>query len=62
MISEIIASGIQVIRNFFSSISQIYVFIFLIKPLQNLSVLKRVGDEKKTEWAHHFIKVGLDGK
>ncbi|CAF1056302.1 unnamed protein product [Adineta ricciae] len=31
-----------------------------IQPLQNLSVLKRVGDEKKAEWAHHFIKVGLD--
>ncbi|CAF5147470.1 unnamed protein product [Rotaria sp. Silwood1] len=33
-----------------------------IQPLQNLTVLKRVGDEKKGEWAHHFIKVGLDGK
>ncbi|CAF4785983.1 unnamed protein product [Rotaria sp. Silwood1] len=31
-----------------------------IQPLQNLTVLKRVGDEKKGEWAHHFIKVGLD--
>lgn len=29
--------------------------------MQNLSVLKRVGDEKKAEWAHHYIKVGLDG-
>ncbi|CAF1147198.1 unnamed protein product [Adineta steineri] len=31
-----------------------------IQPLQNNSVLKRVGEEKKTEWAHDFIKNGLD--
>jgi hypothetical protein len=37
-------------------------FVFFTKPLHNLSVLKRVGEEKKAEWAHHFIKVGLDGK
>ncbi|CAF1000100.1 unnamed protein product [Rotaria sordida] len=33
-----------------------------IQPLQNLSVLKRVGDEKKVEWTRHYIKIGLDGK
>jgi maleylacetoacetate isomerase len=33
-----------------------------MKPLQNMSVLKRVGEEKKAEWAHHYIKIGLDGK
>jgi hypothetical protein len=33
-----------------------------MKPLQNLNVLKRIGEEKKAEWAHHYIKVGLDGK
>ncbi|CAF1465761.1 unnamed protein product [Rotaria sordida] len=31
-----------------------------IQPLQNLTVLKRVGEEKKVEWAHDFIKVGLN--
>jgi hypothetical protein len=30
--------------------------------LQNMNVLKRIGEEKKAEWAHHYIKVGLDGK
>ncbi|CAF2754971.1 unnamed protein product [Rotaria sp. Silwood2] len=33
-----------------------------IYPLQNLSVLKRIGDEKKVEWARHYIKIDLDGK
>jgi maleylacetoacetate isomerase len=33
-----------------------------MKPLQNTSVLKRVGEEKKAEWAHDYIKLGLDGK
>jgi hypothetical protein len=30
--------------------------------LQNLSVLKRIGEEKKAEWVQHYIKAGLDGK
>jgi maleylacetoacetate isomerase len=30
-----------------------------IQPVQNLRVLKYVGDEKKTEWARHWISVGL---
>ncbi|CAF3030416.1 unnamed protein product [Rotaria sp. Silwood2] len=30
-----------------------------IQPLQKLSVLKRVGEEKNAEWAHDFIKLGL---
>ncbi|CAF2886816.1 unnamed protein product [Rotaria sp. Silwood2] len=30
-----------------------------IQPLQNLKVLKRVGEDKKTEWAHDFVKAGL---
>ena len=37
-------------------------FCVHVKPVQNTSVLKRVGEEKKAEWAHHFIKTGLDGK
>jgi len=37
-------------------------FFFVLKPLQNVSVLKRVGHDKKAEWARHYIKVGLDGK
>jgi len=60
MISEIIGSGIQVC--IFSCIRDVYRIRFFTKPLHNLSVLKRVGEEKKAEWAHHFIKVGLDGK
>jgi len=36
--------------------------ILILKPLQNLSVLKRVGDEKKAAWARDYIKAGLDGK
>ncbi|UJR30708.1 hypothetical protein I4U23_018228 [Adineta vaga] len=55
MISEIIASGIQVFL--FLPIS---FHSFSLKPLQNLSVLKRVGEEKKVAWAHDFIKIGLD--
>ncbi|XP_032883392.1 maleylacetoacetate isomerase isoform X2 [Amblyraja radiata] len=30
-----------------------------IQPLQNLCVLQRVGEEKKLEWAQHFIANGL---
>jgi len=62
MISEIIASGIQVIFNYFILLIIIIYFFFHIKPLQNLNVLKRIGEEKKDEWAHHYIEVGLDGK
>lgn len=33
-----------------------------IQPLQNMAVLERIGDEKKSmDWAQHFIKRGLDG-
>jgi hypothetical protein len=63
MISEIIASGIQVIfRHFFQCFIIVIDCSLFVKPLQNLSVLKRIGDEKKSEWARHYIKVGLDGK
>jgi maleylacetoacetate isomerase len=30
-----------------------------IQPLQNLSVLQRIGDEKKMEWAHDMIQKGM---
>ncbi|XP_062901834.1 maleylacetoacetate isomerase isoform X1 [Mobula hypostoma] len=30
-----------------------------IQPLQNLGVLQRVGEEKKLDWARHFIINGL---
>lgn len=33
-----------------------------IQTLQNLSVLKHVGDEKKVEWAKHYINKGFVGK
>ena len=32
-----------------------------IQPLQNLKVLYFVGEEKKTEWAQHWIKRGFIG-
>jgi hypothetical protein len=62
MISEIIASGIQVIFGQFFRCSSLQFIFLCLKPLQNVSVLKRVGDDKKAEWARHYIKVGLDGK
>ncbi|CAF1398829.1 unnamed protein product [Rotaria magnacalcarata] len=31
-----------------------------IQPMQNISVLKRVGEDKKVDWARHYIKTGLD--
>lgn len=31
-----------------------------IQPLQNLSVLKRVGEEKKQEWAQYYISEGFE--
>lgn len=31
-----------------------------MQPLQNLRVLLKVGEEKKVEWAQHWIKLGLD--
>ncbi|XP_028395946.1 LOW QUALITY PROTEIN: maleylacetoacetate isomerase-like [Dendronephthya gigantea] len=31
------------------------------QPVQNLSVLKKVGDEKKVEWAHYFIDKRFEG-
>ncbi|KAL3873633.1 hypothetical protein ACJMK2_036728 [Sinanodonta woodiana] len=30
-----------------------------IQPLQNLHVLQKVGEDKKTEWAHFWINKGL---
>ncbi|KAG7170260.1 probable maleylacetoacetate isomerase 2 isoform X2 [Homarus americanus] len=30
-----------------------------IQPLQNLSVLQKVGDEKKMEWGHFYINKGF---
>ncbi|XP_072424099.1 maleylacetoacetate isomerase isoform X5 [Chiloscyllium punctatum] len=30
-----------------------------IQPLQNLHVLQKIGEEKKLEWAQHFIITGL---
>ncbi|KAJ8309087.1 hypothetical protein KUTeg_013961 [Tegillarca granosa] len=30
-----------------------------IQPLQNLAVLKKIGDEKKTEWAQFWIEKGF---
>lgn len=30
-----------------------------IQPLQNLSILKRIGEEKKQEWLENFISKGL---
>lgn len=30
-----------------------------IQPIQNLSVLKYLGDERKTEWGHHWINKGF---
>ena len=33
-----------------------------IQPIQNLSVLKYVGDEKKAEWGHHWINKGFHSK
>jgi len=32
-----------------------------IQPLQNLRVLKKVGEEKKMEWAQHWIDFGFQG-
>ena len=34
--------------------------VFVI--LQNLRVLKYVGDEKKVEWGKHWIEQGFNGK
>ncbi|CAF3370285.1 unnamed protein product [Rotaria sp. Silwood1] len=31
-----------------------------IQSLQNLSVLKCVGDEKKVNWVRRYVKIGLD--
>jgi maleylacetoacetate isomerase len=31
-----------------------------IHPVQNLKVLKRVGDDNKVEWAKHWITTGFD--
>lgn len=31
-----------------------------IQPLQNLKILKFVGNERKKEWGHKFIKEGFD--
>ncbi|XP_058962131.2 maleylacetoacetate isomerase isoform X2 [Pocillopora verrucosa] len=30
-----------------------------IQPIQNLSVLKYLGDERKAEWGHHWINKGF---
>ncbi|CAB4044925.1 maleylacetoacetate isomerase-like, partial [Paramuricea clavata] len=32
-----------------------------IQPVQNLSVLKKVGDEKKAEWGHYWIDKRFGG-
>ncbi len=37
-----------------------------MQPLQNMNVLSRIkdllGEEKRQEWAQHFIRRGLEGK
>lgn len=33
-----------------------------IQPLQNLSVLQKIGDEKKMEWGHFYINKGFIGE
>lgn len=33
-----------------------------IQPLQNLSVLQKIGNEKKMEWAHFYINNGFIGE
>lgn len=33
-----------------------------VQPLQNLVVLIYVGEEKKKEWAQHWINRGLKGE
>jgi maleylacetoacetate isomerase len=33
-----------------------------VQPLQNLTVLIYVGEEKKKEWAMHWINRGLRGE
>ena len=33
-----------------------------IQPITNLRILKYVGDEKKGEWAKHFMAEGFKGK
>ena len=35
---------------------------FLPYFLQNLRVLKYVGDERKAEWGKHWIEQGFNGK
>ena len=30
-----------------------------IQPIQNLSVLTYLGDERKAEWGHHWINKGF---
>lgn len=32
-----------------------------IQPIQNLRVLQKVGEEKKVEWAQHWINLGFKG-
>jgi hypothetical protein len=32
-----------------------------IQPVTNLRILKYVGDEKKAEWAKHFLAEGFKG-
>ena len=31
-----------------------------IQPIQNLSVLQKIGEANKMEWAHHWIQSGFD--
>lgn len=33
-----------------------------IQPVTNLRILKYVGDDKKAEWAKHFLTEGFKGK
>ena len=33
-----------------------------IQPIQNLSVLKYLGDERKAEWGHHWINKGFQSE
>ena len=48
---------------FFSKVRQVcYAIAGGIQPIQNLSVLKYVGDEKKAEWGHYWINKGFHSK
>ena len=60
--SDCIASGIQPIQVMGRKGLSFFRAVLILCLLQNLSVLKYVGTDKKAEWGRYWIEQGFNGE